>query len=176
MGGIAELAFIKANNSLPAKKVTFGTGTVTAFGRTLYRSNDLFALADGARLDVEAFVWMASTATANGIWIGNGTTAIYNVREAAGTDYTLGRYSVSDASLALTRASASAMVGLNRMSLSVVPHAGGTQAVATVEGTALSGASGFGATDVAINSGGVYIYLSTSDIAKCRVYARHIPA
>lgn len=160
---------VRPNQAL--RQLSFGT-PIAVYGRTLYPSVETFDLADNSRLDVLGLLWMSGSANANGLWIGDGIKAVYNVREAAGTDYTLGRYSAGDASLGLTRTAGSAMVGLNSMGLSAIPHAGGTQAVARVEDTALSGASGFGATGNLINTAPVRVYVLADDLTKSRVYAR----
>lgn len=147
------------------QSITFEATPVSVFGRNLYRSVETFDLAVGNRIEVDTRLWMDGDTNANGVWVGDGTKAIYNVREAAGTGYTLGRYSAGDSSLGLTR-TAGAMAGLNQVGVTVVPRTGGAQAVAQVEGTPLAGAAAFGNTSNVVNTAPVHVYVLADDIAK----------
>lgn len=151
--------------------IRFASAPVSVFGRMLYPSVETFVIPAGERLEVDALLMnINGTTNAAGIWIGDGIKAVYMVREAAGLDFTLGRYSAGDASLG-SFITTSALEGLNRIGLTVIPAAAATRAFGSVEGRVIP-TSSFATTGNLINTGPVRIYTLTDDVINSRVTAK----
>lgn len=163
---------VELRSEVDMMPIRFASAPVSVFGRTLYPSVETFNLGNGDRLDVEAMLMnTAGSTNAAGIWIGDGIKAIYIVRAAAGVDVDVGRYSAGDASLGAPAFTAGAYEGLNLYSLSVIPYAGGTRAIAGAEGRIIPTTSVL-STGNFINTAPVRIYITTDDVNNSRVSAR----